>query len=116
MPDHINRALFLDRDGVVNIEKNYVHRIKDFEFVPGIMDLCACALTLGFRIIIITNQAGIARGYYTVRDYDRQPTGCSTSFRCMIYISIGCITVPSTRLPGLAGTSMTPMIENRTRG
>jgi D-glycero-D-manno-heptose 1,7-bisphosphate phosphatase len=71
MPDHINRALFLDRDGVVNIEKNYVHRIEDFEFVPGIMDLCACALTLGFRIIIITNQAGIARGYYTVRDYDR---------------------------------------------
>lgn len=71
MPDQMNRALFLDRDGVVNVEKNYVHRIADFEFVSGIMDLCACALTLGFRIIIITNQAGIARGYYTVRDYDR---------------------------------------------
>ena len=65
------RALFLDRDGVINVEKNYVYRIEDFELITGILDLCTCAQTSGFRIIIITNQAGIARGYYTVEDYEK---------------------------------------------
>lgn len=65
------RALFLDRDGVINIEKNYVYRIEDFEFIAGIFDLCACAQARGFIIIIITNQAGIARGYYSVRDFEK---------------------------------------------
>jgi D-glycero-D-manno-heptose 1,7-bisphosphate phosphatase len=67
----VNRALFLDRDGVVNVEKNYVHRIEDFEFVDGIFDLCATARDLGFRLFVITNQAGIARGYYSESDYER---------------------------------------------
>jgi D-glycero-D-manno-heptose 1,7-bisphosphate phosphatase len=57
-------ALFLDRDGVVNVERNYVHRIEDFEFVPGIFALCARAAALGMRLVVVTNQAGIARGFY----------------------------------------------------
>jgi D-glycero-D-manno-heptose 1,7-bisphosphate phosphatase len=65
------RALFLDRDGVVNIEKNYVYRIEDFEFSDGIFELCARAQRLGFVLIVVTNQAGIARGYYTVAEYER---------------------------------------------
>jgi D-glycero-D-manno-heptose 1,7-bisphosphate phosphatase len=65
------RALFLDRDGVVNIEKNYVYRIEDFEFTDGIFELCARAQRLGFMLVIVTNQAGIARGYYTVPEYER---------------------------------------------
>jgi D-glycero-D-manno-heptose 1,7-bisphosphate phosphatase len=65
-----NKALFLDRDGVINIEKNYVHKIKDFEFVTGIFELCKKYQDKGFLIIIITNQAGIAREYYTQRDFD----------------------------------------------
>jgi D-glycero-D-manno-heptose 1,7-bisphosphate phosphatase len=64
------RALFLDRDGVINIEKNYVYRIEDFEFTDGIFELCARAGKRGFKLIVITNQAGIARGYYTVSDYE----------------------------------------------
>jgi D-glycero-D-manno-heptose 1,7-bisphosphate phosphatase len=67
----MSRALFLDRDGVINIEKKYVYRIEDFEFTDGIFELCACAERLGFKLIVITNQAGIARGYYTVADYER---------------------------------------------
>lgn len=63
------RALFLDRDGVINVEKNYVHRIDDFEFVPGIFELCHCAVQLGFRLVVVTNQAGIGRGYYTEADF-----------------------------------------------
>jgi D-glycero-D-manno-heptose 1,7-bisphosphate phosphatase len=66
-----NRALFLDRDGVINVEKNYVHRIEDFEFVDGIFELCAEAQRLGYKLIVITNQAGIGRGYYSVADFER---------------------------------------------
>jgi D-glycero-D-manno-heptose 1,7-bisphosphate phosphatase len=66
----MDKALFLDRDGVINTEKNYVSRIEDFEFISGIFDLCSRARALGFRLFVITNQAGIARGYYTTADYD----------------------------------------------
>ena len=66
-----NKAIFLDRDGVINVEKNYVHRVEDFEFIKGIFELCALVQRLNFRIIIITNQAGIGRGYYTIDDFDR---------------------------------------------
>ena len=62
-------ALFLDRDGVINVEKNYVYRIADFEFLPGIFDFCATARRLGFRLTVVTNQAGIGRGYYTEADF-----------------------------------------------
>ncbi len=67
----MNKALFLDRDGVINVEKNYVYRIEDFEFMEGILELCALAQKLDFKLIVITNQAGIGRGYYTVADYER---------------------------------------------
>jgi len=65
------KALFLDRDGVINVEKNYVWRIEDFEFVPGIFELCETAQHLGFLLVVITNQAGIGRGYYTEADYQK---------------------------------------------
>lgn len=67
----MNKALFLDRDGVINVEKNYVHQIEAFEFVDGIFELCSLAQALGFKLIVITNQAGIGRGYYSVSDYER---------------------------------------------
>jgi D-glycero-D-manno-heptose 1,7-bisphosphate phosphatase len=65
----MTRALFLDRDGVINVEKNYVWRIDDFEFVPGIFELCRTAENLDMVPIVITNQAGIGRGYYTESDF-----------------------------------------------
>lgn len=64
-----NRALFLDRDGVVNEEVGYLHRIEDVRFVPGIVPLCRTAVRLGYRLIVVTNQAGIARGFYTEDDF-----------------------------------------------
>jgi D-glycero-D-manno-heptose 1,7-bisphosphate phosphatase len=67
----MNKALFLDRDGVINVEKNYVYRIEDFEFIDGIFELCVKAQALGFKLVVITNQAGIARGYYAEADYER---------------------------------------------
>ena len=59
------RALFLDRDGVINVDHGYVHRPDQFEFIDGIFDLCRHARDLGYLIVVVTNQAGIGRGYYT---------------------------------------------------
>lgn len=63
-PDHRRRVLFLDRDGVVNIDHGYVHTPGKTDWVPGIFDLCAAAADVGYGLVIVTNQAGIARGYY----------------------------------------------------
>lgn len=65
----MNKALFLDRDGVVNKEKDYLYKIEDFEFIDGVFETCRYFQDKGYLIIIITNQAGIARGKYTEDDY-----------------------------------------------
>ena len=62
-------ALFLDRDGVVNVDKEYVHKTEDFEFIDGIFELCRVAARQGMAIVIVTNQAGIGRGYYDEAQY-----------------------------------------------
>lgn len=64
-----NKALFLDRDGVINVDKHHVYRIEDCEFVDGIFDLCREYKKQGYLIIVVTNQAGIAKGVYTEEDY-----------------------------------------------
>ena len=62
-------ALFLDRDGVINIDHAYVHRKEDFDFVDGIFDLVRTARERGYLVFVITNQAGIGRGKYTEADF-----------------------------------------------
>lgn len=61
-------AIFLDRDGTLNIDKGYVYRIEDWEWIPGAIDAIAALKKAGFLVIVITNQAGIARGYYNETD------------------------------------------------
>lgn len=65
----MQKALFLDRDGVVNVEKNYLHKIDDFELVEGIVDVCRLFQKENYLIIIVTNQSGISRGYYSEEDF-----------------------------------------------
>ena len=65
------KTIFLDRDGVINREVQYLYKIDDFEFIDGIFDACLYFQNLGYQIIIITNQSGISRGYYTERDYQK---------------------------------------------
>ena len=65
----LNKALFLDRDGVINIDYGHVGKIEDFHFIDGIFELCQKAIAKGYLIIIVTNQAGIAKGYYTEEDF-----------------------------------------------
>jgi D-glycero-D-manno-heptose 1,7-bisphosphate phosphatase len=65
----MRRALILDRDGVINVDRGYVYRQDEFEFVYGIFDLCRAASALEYVIVVVTNQAGIGRGYYTEEDF-----------------------------------------------
>ena len=65
------KTIFLDRDGVINREVQYLYKIDDFEFIDGIFDACLYFQNLGYQIIIITNQSGISRGYYTENDYKK---------------------------------------------
>lgn len=63
------KAAFLDRDGVINLETGYVHRQEDFVFLPGVFEACRLLNQKTYVIVIITNQAGIARGYYGEQDF-----------------------------------------------
>ena len=65
------RGLFLDRDGVINEDSGYLHRIDECRFVDGIFELTAGFAARGFTIVIVTNQSGIGRGYYTEADFER---------------------------------------------
>ena len=63
-------ALILDRDGVINRDTGYLYRMEEVEFIDGTFETCRVFQELGFRIVIVTNQSGIARGYYTERDFN----------------------------------------------
>ena len=63
------KALFLDRDGVINIDYGYVHKVKAFKFIEGIFELTRLASSRDYVICVVTNQAGIARGYYSESDF-----------------------------------------------
>ena len=65
----MQKVIFLDRDGVVNKEIGYLHKIKDFKFIDGVIDALIRIQNKGFKIIIITNQSGIGRGLYTIEDF-----------------------------------------------
>jgi D-glycero-D-manno-heptose 1,7-bisphosphate phosphatase len=60
----MSAGLFLDRDGVINVDHGYVHTPDNFEFLPGVFETVRLARAQDFAVIIVTNQAGIARGYY----------------------------------------------------
>jgi D-glycero-D-manno-heptose 1,7-bisphosphate phosphatase len=65
------KCIFLDRDGVINKDINYLYKIDDFVFIDGIFDICHYFKELGYKIIVITNQSGIYRNLYTESDYQK---------------------------------------------
>ena len=65
------KALFLDRDGVINIDHGFVCRKEQFEFIEGVFEACKKFQTKGYKIFVVTNQSGIARGYYTINQFEK---------------------------------------------
>lgn len=67
----MHRAVFLDRDGVITVDHGYTHRVEDFALVPGSAQGLARLQRAGWRLVVVTNQSGIARGLYSNDDYER---------------------------------------------
>ena len=82
----MNKGFFLDRDGVINIDHGYVHKIEDFHFIEGIFELTREAIKKGYLVFVITNQAGIGRGLYNVSDFN-----ILTDWMCNKFVDQGVI-------------------------
>lgn len=65
-----NKAIFLDRDGTINVDKEYLYKIEDFEFEPKADEALKILYNLGYILIVVTNQSGVARGYYKESDVE----------------------------------------------
>ncbi|WP_189405748.1 D-glycero-beta-D-manno-heptose 1,7-bisphosphate 7-phosphatase [Alteromonas halophila] len=77
----MKKAFFLDRDGVINADHGYVSQPEDFEFLPGVFEACCAIKAAGYLLVIVTNQAGIARGYYTEDDFHALTSWMRDQFR-----------------------------------
>ena len=66
-----SRAVFFDRDGTLNVDKDYLYKIEDFEWIKGAPEAVKYVRDKGYKAIVITNQSGVARGMYTVEDVNR---------------------------------------------
>jgi D-glycero-D-manno-heptose 1,7-bisphosphate phosphatase len=64
-------AVFLDRDGTVNVDRDYLYRVEEFEFEKGVVETLKYLYDKGYKLIIVSNQSGIARGYFTVSDVEK---------------------------------------------
>lgn len=67
----MTKVAFLDRDGVINKEINYLNKIRDFEYTVNCIEGLLLLISKGYEIVIITNQAGIAKGIFSLQDYNR---------------------------------------------
>jgi D-glycero-D-manno-heptose 1,7-bisphosphate phosphatase len=66
----VKPAVFLDRDGVINVDHGYVSTPEQFEFVDGVFEACQHFLKQGYKLVVVTNQSGIARGYYSPEQFE----------------------------------------------
>jgi len=74
------KSLFLDRDGIINIDHGYTYQIDSFTFVSGIFDLISLFQSKGYQVFVVTNQSGIGRGYYTLLDFQKLTQWMITAF------------------------------------
>src|SRR3712207_7857075 len=84
----MKKAIFLDRDGTLNKEKEYLYQEKDLEFEEGVIEALSIFRDLGYLLIVVTNQSGIARQYYTEEDLnilDRKSTRLNSSHANISY-------------------------------
>lgn len=76
----LKKALFLDRDGVINVDYGYVYNVENLKFINGIFELCRIAKQNNYLIVVVTNQAGIGRGYYSEEQFFVFMNTISTKF------------------------------------
>lgn len=74
------KVFFLDRDGVINIDHGYIYKPEQFEFIPGVFEACKMINQQGYEIVVVTNQSGIGRGYYTEQDFIALTTWMTDKF------------------------------------
>ena len=67
----MNKAIFLDRDGTINVDFGYVYKTQELELLPGVAEALRIFQELGYLLIVITNQSGIGRGYFTLEDAEQ---------------------------------------------
>lgn len=79
-PHPSRAAAFIDRDGVINAELDYVHRIEDFHILPGVIEGLRLLRERGYAPVVVTNQAGIGRGLYTEDAYERLTSHMKATF------------------------------------
>lgn len=66
----MNKAIFLDRDGVINVERGFTYRLEDFVILPDLIETLQIFLQNGFLLIVVSNQSGVAKGLYTQNDVE----------------------------------------------
>ena len=99
----MNKALFLDRDGTINVDTGYVYKVSDFQFIEGVIDFCRLAQKKGYKIIVITNQSGIARGYFSEKEYQE-----ITKYMCDEFKKQGVVITDVFHCPELSGPDRKP--------
>lgn len=96
-------AVFFDRDGVLNVDSGYVHRADQFEWIEGAMDAIALLKTRGYFVAVVTNQSGVARGYYDEPSvnvlHQHMQTELQLRARCSIDAFYYCPHLPDAALP-----------------
>jgi len=76
------KAIFLDRDGIINVDYSYVYKKEDLEFCDGVFETLQHFASLGYALFIVTNQSGIGRGYYTEEDFEKLTSWMLDEFIC----------------------------------
>ncbi len=76
-----SKAIFLDRDGVINKDMKYLYKSEDFVFLPGIFELCNFFIARNYKIFVITNQSGIARGFFSEEELKKLNSWMLTKFQ-----------------------------------
>ncbi len=77
----MTKAAFLDRDGTINVDKGYVHKIREIEFIPGIFRICRQLKDSGYQLVVVTNQSGIGRGIYSTDHFHTLMDWMSNRFK-----------------------------------
>jgi D-glycero-D-manno-heptose 1,7-bisphosphate phosphatase len=107
------RAAFIDRDGVINEDCAYVHRIADFKFIRGAVDALRALREAGFLLVVITNQSGIARGMFSEADYHTLDTYMRERLSDAGVVLDAFSIVLTCPMPRLSNTAVTANAANR---